>query len=294
MTIVGAWVRTSKRGAQELVVCSDSRLSNAANLDCSPKIFQLPRSGTVLAFSGDTYIAYPLLLQMSHAINSHAPAKNGAMDHVILKSYLIKLANELFSRYETDFSELKKTDSNFLLCGYSWFRKEFMIDRFYYSETSKKFEHQGCGKGMGKFGKFSFIGDVRKKATINLQSLLRERHGYESLAKEGNSKKRFDMEPFEVIRDMIRASGKDDSIGGAPQLVTIGQHMISKHVGVFWPNKESNKRYVNGRPVFDFESIDNWILDPDTLKKHHQHFQPTDQEQTYTPAHTSSPELEFE
>lgn len=268
-------MRASKRGAEELLVCSDSRLSSGANLDCSPKIFQLPRPGTVLAFSGETHIAYPLLLQMSHAISSHGPARDGVMDHVVLKSYLKKLINELFSRYETDWDALKRTDSNFLLCGYSWFKKEFMIDRFYYHEQYKRFESQGYGKGMGNFGKFAFIGDVRKRATINLQSLLRDRYGYKSLAKGSEMDVRFHMEPFEVIRDMLRSSGKNDSIGGAPQIVSIGQHMHSKHIGVFWPNKQSNKRYVNGRPVFEFENIDNWILDPDTLEKHHQNFPAT-------------------
>lgn len=82
------------------------------------------------------------------------------------------------------------------------------------------------------------------------------------------------MEPFEVIRDMLRKSTKEDSIGGAPQIIAVGQHMISKPLGVFWPDKATRKVFVNGRPIFDFENIDNWVIDPDNLEKYHKQLKP--------------------
>ncbi|MFZ5956798.1 hypothetical protein ACOXVJ_04695 [Pseudomonas knackmussii] len=270
MTIVGAWVRATKRNVEEVVVCSDSRLSGGGLMDCSPKIFQLPRSDAVLAFSGNTQLAYPILLQMSHAISCHGPMRDGIIDIVPLTTYLKRILNELFHGLrEVVYDDLKEPDTNFLLCGYSWFKKEFIIERFYFNKSNKCFETQPSGKGVGNFGKFRFIGDVRGEATTRLTQLLRQRYGDESVSKESTLMQKYNMEPFEVIRDMLRRSTRVDSIGGAPQIVAVGQHMISKPLGVFWPSMNDRKVYVNGRPIFDFENIDNWIIDPDTLEKYH-------------------------
>lgn len=271
MTIVCAWVRASKRGAEELIVCSDSRLSGGGTLDCSPKVFQLPRTDAVIAFSGATYLAYPLLLQMTQAINSHGPMRDGVLDYARLKSFLLRLLNELFGRFDTYLDAFKKPEHNFLLCGYSWFHKEFMIDRFEYDHYANRFQAHPVVKGIGNFGKIAFIGDVRKQANHQLITLLRRRYGDASVLPSSTLVRRYDMEPFEIIRDMLRSARPEGSIGGAPQLISLCQHMISKPLGIFWPDKKSNDVFVNGRPVFDFENIDSWIIDPDSLKKSHKY-----------------------
>lgn len=45
------------------------------------------------------------------------------------------------------------------------------------------------------------------------------------------------MEPFEVVRDMLRDNKKSDSIGGPPQIVKVYQYMRSAPLAVYWPNK---------------------------------------------------------
>jgi hypothetical protein len=271
MTIVAAWVRTSKRGAEELIVCSDSRLNGGGILDCAPKTFQLPRKDSVLAFSGDTFLAYPLLLQMSQAINSHTPMRDGVIDYIPFRTYTVKLLNTLFSSFETYIEEFKQPNYDFLLCGYSWFRKEFCIDRLVFMPNSKRFEVHSVQKGIGEFGKIAFIGDKSREARDNLYTLLRTRHGDTSVIKGAPFLKRYDMEPFEVIRDMLRTADMNSTIGGAPQLLSICQHMTSRHLAIHWPNKNNGKVFLSGRPVFDFENIDSWILDPDTFQKTHKH-----------------------
>jgi hypothetical protein len=37
-------------------------------------------------------------------------------------------------------------------------------------------------------------------------------------------------------------------------------------LAVYWPNKESNRITVLGRPLQDYERTSLWVLDPDTLK----------------------------
>src|SRR5690606_21734163 len=79
------------------------------------------------------------------------------------------------------------------------------------------------------------------------------------------------MEPFEVVRDLLRGAKATYTIGGAPQLVSVSQHMNSNYTGVYWPSKESGTVYLGGRPMLPFEHFENWVLDPDALTKHHKY-----------------------
>ena len=73
------------------------------------------------------------------------------------------------------------------------------------------------------------------------------------------------MEPFEVLRDMLR-EGKYNSIGGPPQIVKVYRYLNAMPYGVYWPNRESDHITVLGRPLLDYETLEYPILDPDTLE----------------------------
>jgi hypothetical protein len=77
------------------------------------------------------------------------------------------------------------------------------------------------------------------------------------------------MEPFEVVRDLIRTAAPEATIAGAPQLVSVSQHMNARHTAIYWPTKTTGNVFLGGRQIFDFEQIENWILDPDRLEKRH-------------------------
>jgi hypothetical protein len=272
MTIGVAWVRTTSRGAQELLLVSDSRLNGAGYLDAGPKVFTLPRSDAVIGFAGDTYFAYPLIAQVSQSISSHFPLKDRAIDYVPFRTHVVKLLNAIFAHYQTDFEALKTPDTEFLIGGYSWFKKEFCIDQISYRKRKKQFEHRECKCGLGNFGKVMFVGDWAKEAQNRLRNLLIGRYGAESLSTDTQSKCRFNYEPFEVVRDLLREAGPNDTIAGAPQIVAVSQHMNSRHTAVYWPTKENGKVFLGGRPVFEFENIENWIIDPDSFESSHLHY----------------------
>ena len=92
MTLGMAWVR-NLGSVRELIVASDSRLSGGKYWDSNPKIILLPRSDAVISFAGDTYDAYPLMLQVYNAILMHGPAQDRAMDLPELKGHLIRVIN---------------------------------------------------------------------------------------------------------------------------------------------------------------------------------------------------------
>jgi len=93
---------------------------------------------------------------------------------------------------------------------------------------------------------------------------------FERLA--AGTRKSIDFEPFAVVRDMLRDPDLRnqmyrDTIGGAPQIVKVYQYMSASPVGVFWPRRadDAQRPYLQGRPCLDYENIDQWVLDPDSL-----------------------------
>jgi hypothetical protein len=97
------------------------------------------------------------------------------------------------------------------------------------SKPRRKFIFHTISQGMteeGSGNKIAFVGDaeVVKAAKRRLVALTFARYGY-------FKKMPFDMEPFEVLRDMLR-SNQYSSIGGAPQLVKIYEHMNATPFGV--------------------------------------------------------------
>ncbi len=258
MTVVAGWVRTTKRGAQELVMVSDSRLTGGgAHIDSAPKLFLLPRTDCAIGFSGNTLVAYPLLTQISQSINFHDPLRDRAIDYLILRSHVIGLINELFHEYDKYAADIKLPDTEFLLGGYSWFKKRFSVDRIYFHKSKKKFEHVPCSLKSPK-SSAAFIGDWGDEAKKRFRREIKN-----------TRPKNLDMEPFKVVRDLLRDATDKDSIGGAPQIVSVSQHMNAKYTAVYWPNKTSNKVYLGGRQMRKFENFDTWILDPVDLTKHH-------------------------
>jgi hypothetical protein len=70
------------------------------------------------------------------------------------------------------------------------------------------------------------------------------------------------MEPFEVLRDMIR-EGIDPAIGGPPQVVKVYRHLNASPFGVYWPSRTNGRITLLGRPLLDYERFAGLVLDPD-------------------------------
>jgi len=150
-------------------------------------------------------------------------------------------------------------DVDFIFGGYSWREKDF---RFWKLRAigqgflSKPPDHWGKEPDQWRI---QFVGDedAIKYAKLRLAALLKDK----SKLPEGG----FDMEPFEVLRDVIR-SGRYPSIGGPPQLVKVYEHMNTLPFALYWPNRASGKVEALGRPLMDYE-VSSWpVLDPDDIR----------------------------
>jgi hypothetical protein len=85
------------------------------------------------------------------------------------------------------------------------------------------------------------------------------------LLKARGKTKGLDMEPFEAMRDMIRAN-EYPLIGGPPQIFKVYRHLNSAPLGVYWPEKASKRLAIGGRPLMDYEVTRFGVMDPDTLE----------------------------
>lgn len=272
MTITTAWVR-DLNGCKELIVVSDSRLNGGKKIDCVQKVHALSRSDAFISFAGDTSWAYPLMHQVISAIANYQRSLSRAQDIVELKTHILKVFGNMMNSVHNAVSIERTPQVEFLFGGYSWIKKKFLIWHIYYHPPLKKFEAHPAKEWKGQ--PWVFAGDVEHVETARkkLRSLLIERHK----APHQVDSFKFDWEPFEVIRDMLREvdnsiqKHNNESIGGAPQILKVYEHLNTKYIGVKWEIKNiknSNGIYVCGRQLLEYEDSDTWVLHPDNLITH--------------------------
>lgn len=257
MTIAVGWLRKLDK-TQELLVCTDSRLGGFGRWDCGPKLLPLPRQDCILAFAGHTLYAYPILLQTLSAITQHPKIMSRALDLPQLKGHLVRVLNSMVELVKDLPKGEEAPDVQFVLAGWCWRTSRFVAWVLHYDESIQKFTYRPLrhwsGANKNKF--MFFIGDLFHTFKSKLVELLRNR----GKLTDGS----FDMEPFEVLRDMLR-SGEHDEIGGAPQIVKVYRHMNVLPHAVLWPNASANTVSLLGRPLLSYERSQYLVLDPDSL-----------------------------
>ena len=261
MTISVAWVRSVGK-SEELVFASDSRLAFGARWDCCPKILALPRNDAAISFAGDTHYAYPVMLQAIAAVSQHPKLLSRGMDLGDLRGHLLRVLNDMLSLVHDlpkgeGVDNTPKTD--FLFGGWSWRSNQFKIWLLHFDAQAKKFTFRPASRWRGFNDKkvFAFAGDYKDEYKERLIALLR---GKNAIERGG-----FDMEPVEVLRDMLR-DRKLDLIGGAPQVMKVYKYSSCRPYAVFWPTRDSKQVNLLGRPLMDYEKSEYFVLDTDTLE----------------------------
>lgn len=265
MTIAMAWVAQRKDGRKHLYIASDSRTRGSMVIDCCPKILTLPRSDCAICFAGNTAATYPLMMQLANAIAAHGPAHDRSLDIATLRAHLLRVFSDIVAGIDDAVDPIQKSDVQFIFGGYSWLKKEFCIWSIYYSEVQKKFAARPAKNFHPRLGQIAFIGDVAK----DFRSKLIARLSVDDVDKT----KHFEYLPLALLRDELRAADRTSSIGGPPQLVRIAEHMNTRVLAVEWdasanstePRMDIRAPTVLGRPLFDYENVDYWVLNPDTF-----------------------------
>jgi hypothetical protein len=251
MTIGLAWVGTRRDGREHLYLASDSRVTGGQRLDSCPKILTLPRSDCALCFAGDTAAGYPLMIQLANAIAAHQPARERSLDVGRLKAHLLRVFSDLVGRIADPVLPFTSTDAQFLFGGYSWIKKQFRIWTIHYIEKEKVFAAREALSFHPRLKRAAFIGDWSRRLR---GAVVRD------LNESGTAPAY--LEPLRVLANTLHSSQSNDSIGGPPQLVRITQHMNTRPLCVRWEDEDT----LFGRPLFPYENVDYWTVDPFTGK----------------------------
>jgi hypothetical protein len=267
MTLAISWVRTLKTGVRELIFCSDSRLSGGNRFDYAAKLFTLPRSDCGLAFAGGTYWAYPMATALARATELHEPSATRAMGLSKYLTHLIKILNQMQGAVHTFANGENIPDATFIFGGWDWIKQRHRLWKVVFDKARMAFiaQERKSSNGFGALGLIEFAGDAEfiGQARSNLKELSQQR--YEKDMRGGKAS--FDLEPFEVLRDILRMTKPTDSVGGAPQLMKVYQHMNTRIHGVYWGTGSKPEAYYSGRPLLGYERANSlWIVDPDTLR----------------------------
>jgi hypothetical protein len=281
MTIAIAWTR-KVLDYEQLLFVSDSRISGGATFDACPKVLTLPRTDCAVAFAGYEGHAFPMMLQLGLAIDAFPKAKRGAheMSRVCKHALCIfdGMAGQIETTIKSEEEALGRPDATFVFGGYSWRLKRFQIWTIEYNQTEKEFQahpapnlrviadgvHVGRSHstrlGSSALGRIAIAGDQKREAYRRLRELVEQR-----IKDNPNENHFLDMEPFEVVRDMLRDPAHSSTIGGAPQVVKVFQYLRSSSFAVYWPDKKTGVPYLHGRPILPYEWWDKQVIDPDTL-----------------------------
>ncbi|WP_042722153.1 hypothetical protein [Flavobacterium sp. B17] len=129
---------------------------------------------------------------------------------------------------------------------------------FYFDKNIKRFvgSEVRTWRGIKTSRIVSFIGDYHLEFRNRLIGLMQKRKKFISGY--------FDMEPFEVLRDMIRED-QFNAIGGAPQLLKVYEHMNRIPIAVKWAINQEQLTTLLGRPLQTHEISNYPTIDPDTL-----------------------------
>lgn len=211
---------------------------------------------------------------MCAAIESYPRSRDRAMDITQLKTYTQKIFNDMRDNiHDLPIGQTRPDDPDvwFILGGYSWIKKKFQLWKLKFNKNDAKFEYSSMLKSTKN--KVAVIGDYVGEFQKRLNILKKERNWAPQSG--------LDMEPFEVLRDMLldsKQKGTDGIekfplIGGAPQIVKIYQHLNSRPLAVNWPDRKGNNRvHLFGRPLMNYENTNWWVLDPNTLRSSHLYY----------------------
>ncbi|MEL4424164.1 hypothetical protein AAEH84_00015 [Shewanella indica] len=258
MTICAAWIRKSGN-SEELVFVTDSRLRSFGSWDCNPKIYTFARSDFVMCFSGDTIFSYPMMIQLKNEVELNPKIKNRYQRLSVFKGVVLNILNGMLEHK----SDYEIPDVEFIFGGYCWHTQQFKLWKLVYQKDIKKFTHRPISFWRGVKGtiKVAFSGDYLDEAKHRLVDLLKERGIFESGS--------LDMEPLEVIRDMLLSPNADRDfhlIGGAPQMVKVYKSLNRVPFGVKWEIEGKEVVTLFGKPVKSFRNMPLPVVDPHTLE----------------------------
>jgi hypothetical protein len=260
MTLCTAWIRHISTDNQELIFATDSCLSAGERWEAGVKLFELPRKDCFICFAGETSRAYPMILNLIHAIEASPALKNPQTDLLDIMRHAEDLFTDLVRAI--DLSGLSKPDdaearstAQFIFGGWRWQTSEFYVWRLAYDSISGKERFVAKQCFLDDSEPVCFIGD------LSSDDLRQEIYN-----EVGESSIKLNMQPLELLIRKIRDISADTSgIRGAPQIGKVYRSGNSKLFGVMWQSSDG-KPHFQSRPVLGIQNMVHQYFDPDTCE----------------------------
>ena len=241
MTLCAAWVRETE-DSKELVFATDSTLTGGEKWNHGVKLFELPRQDCLLCFAGETYRAYPLILNLTAAIKHNERLSNPQLDIADVLYSVAELFTELvrsiFNKPKGD-ADYIGSEAKFLFGGWSWRENRFRIWRLQYSVDVEGFiyveESQSSRSRV-----CAFLGDP-EDATKNIAQIALQ-HYKDELTRLDKFDSQLDMEPLRVLID-VSLDPNIYEVDGALQIGKVYRSGNHEFFGIMW-------RSVKGEPYF--------------------------------------------
>ena len=257
MTLSVVWERNAGN-MRELVFASDSCLSFGQRWDCCPKVFALPRSDALISFAGDANYRVPVAAPTRQHHRVLRPSRDRRLDLTHVKGHALRVFDQMLSLIHAlpiHVPELEQPTTLFMLGVTSWRDAGFRAWLIDYSPTDSRFIARKLiwpSADATRRWSVHFDGTAAavEEANARLGRLLAER----GIGREDG----LDMEPFEVLRDVIRDQ-VDDTVAGAPQLAKVYRHLNTQFFAVPW----NGELTIAGRPVLAYERAQVPMIDPD-------------------------------
>ncbi len=264
MTLCTAHIRQAN-DTEELVFATDSCLTGGEKWKHGIKLFELPRKDCLLCFAGDTFRAYPLVLNMVSSIHldNYLQSPSATLEEVL------EFLSEQFTTLVKTIQEVDKSriheergSAQFLFGGWDWQQGSngaFRVWKLYYNQDVEGFVFDELTNDSNQTMFYTFLGnadiDVEKEAKERFKKLLSD---------EDKFGKKLDMEPLNILSS-ISLDKAIREVDGSLQIAKVYKSNRTEFFGVYW---ESSK----GVPCFqgrEYNEINKPLIryfNPDTFE----------------------------
>ncbi|MDR4506747.1 MAG: hypothetical protein MRJ65_00685 [Candidatus Brocadiaceae bacterium] len=242
MTLCIAWIREFEDN-EELIFATGSTLTGGEKWNHGIKLFELPRKDCLLCFAGETYHAYPLILNLISTIKHNNDLQNPVLDIQEVLLMIVDTFSELVKLiFEKPFGNISHigSEAKFLFGGWSWKENRFRIWNIYFSKDIDAFLYNEETEKEVKSRVCVFLGDPEDECK-NISKIAKQKYK-DLLIKKDKFDSRLDMEPLEVLVEMSRSKDVYE-VDGAIQIGKIFKSGTNEFFGIYWPS-------INGKPSF--------------------------------------------
>jgi hypothetical protein len=245
MTLCAAWIRQVDN-SPELVFATDSTLTGGEKWNHGVKLFELPRPDCLLCFAGETFRAYPLILNLTAAIKHNERLRNPRLDiaEVLysIAEIFTELVKSIFEKPKGDTTQIGG-EAKFLFGGWSWRENRFRVWRLYYSSDIEGFAYAE-ESSANQSRVCVFLGDPEDDRN-NMAQLAEKRH-QQQLIDQNKFNSTLDMEPLSILVNISRDSTVR-YVDGALQIGKVYRSGSSEFFGVMWPSVEGDHYFLGKR-----------------------------------------------